>query len=129
MLRVPSPSPYAPAIGFSAAVRTGDWVFVAGTTALGGDGEVVGGDDPYAQAVEILRKITAALGAAGAGPEHVVLTRMFLADAALWEPVGRAHGEVFSAAVPAATMVVTGFLDPRMLVEIEAVAHLGDTGH
>lgn len=124
-MRVPSSSPYAPSIGFSAAVRAGEWVFVAGTTAAAADGRMIGGDDPYAQAVEVLRKITAALAEAGAGPEHVVRTRMYLADREHWEQVGQAHGEVFGRAAPAATMVVTGFLDPRMLVEIEAVAHLG----
>lgn len=123
-LRVPSPSPYAPTIGFSAAVRTGGWVIVAGTTAVGPDGDVVGGDDPHAQAVEVLRKITVALAGAGATPADVVQTRIYLTRAEHWEAVGRAHGEVFGAVAPAATMVVVaGLLDPRMLVEIEAVAH------
>ena len=125
MRRVPSPSLYAPRIGFSAAVRAGDWVVVAGTTAVGSDGEVVGGEDPYAQAVEALRKIVAALRAGGARAEDVVQTRMYLADAADWEAVGRAHGEVFGEARPAATMVVCGLLDPRMRVEIEATAYVG----
>ena len=93
MRRVPSPSFYAPSIGFSAAVRAGEWVVVAGTTALGSDGEIVGGEDPYAQAVEALRKVVAALRAGGARAEDVVQTRMYLADAADWEAVGRAHGE------------------------------------
>ena len=124
-LRVASPSPYAPSIGFSAAVRTGEWVFVAGTTAVGRDGDVVGDDDPYAQAVEVLRKITAALAEVDATPADVVRTRIYLTRTEDWESVGRAHGEVFAEAAPAATMVVTGLLDPRMLVEIEAVAHTG----
>ena len=127
MRRVPSPSLYAPSIGFSAAVRAGDWVIVAGTTALGGDGEIVGGDDPYAQAVEALRKVVAALRAGGARVEEVVQTRMYLTDAADWEAVGRAHGEVFGEARPAATMLVTQLLDPRMRVEIEATAYVGPT--
>lgn len=126
MRRVPSPSLYAPSIGFSAAVRAGDWVMVAGTTALGGDGEMVGGDDPYAQAVEALRKLVGALRAGGARAEDVVQTRMYLADAADWEAVGRAHGEVFGDARPAATMVVCGLLDERMRVEIEATAYVGE---
>lgn len=124
VLRVPSPSRYAPVIGFCAAVRSGDLVFVAGTTAVDSSGEVVGGDDPYAQAVEALRKIVAALYEAEAAPNHVVQTRMYLRRAQDWEAVGRAHGQVFGAHPPAATMVVSGLLDPRMLVEIEAVAHL-----
>jgi enamine deaminase RidA (YjgF/YER057c/UK114 family) len=125
--RVASPSRYAPVIGFCAAVRAGDLVYVAGTTAVDAEGGVVGGDDPYAQAAEVLRKIGAALAQVGASPAHVVQTRMYLARASDWEAVGRAHGEVFAASPPAATMVVVaGLLDPRMLVEIEAVAHLGD---
>ena len=122
--RVPSPSPYAPVIGFSAAVRAGDLVFVAGMTAVAGDGEVVG-EDAYTQAREALRKVQEALETAGARLEQVVQTRMFLADATDWEAVGRAHGEVFGEIRPAAAMLVTGLLDPRMRVEIEAVAHLG----
>jgi enamine deaminase RidA (YjgF/YER057c/UK114 family) len=123
--RVASPSPYAPLIGFSGAVRAGDWVFVSGTTAVDGSGQVVGGDDAYAQAREALRKTVAALAAVDAGPHHVVQTRMHLRDAADWERVGRAHVQVFGAAPPAATMVVTGLLHPAMLVEIEAVAYVG----
>ena len=125
MRRVPSPSLYAPEIGFSAAVRAGDWVEVAGTTALGSDGEIVGGDDPYAQAVEALRKVVAALRAGGARTEDVIRTRIYLTDPADWEAVGRAHGEVFGETRPAATMVVCRLLDPRMRVEIEATAYVG----
>ena len=122
--RVPSPSPYAPVIGFSAAVRVGDLVFVAGMTAVAHDGAIVG-EDAYTQAREALRKVQEALEGAGARLEQVVQTRMYLADAADWEAVGRAHGEVFGEIRPAAAMLVTGLLDPRMRVEIEAVAHLG----
>ena len=125
MTRVPSPSPYAPVIGFSAAARAGDLVFVAGMTAVTGDGAIVG-DDAYTQAREALRKVGEALEAAGARLDQVVQTRMYLADAADWEAVGRAHGEVFAEVRPAAAMLVTGLLDPRMRVEIEAVAHVGD---
>jgi enamine deaminase RidA (YjgF/YER057c/UK114 family) len=121
MTRVPSPSPYAPTIGFSAAVRAGDWVHVAGMTALNGDGEIV--DDPAEQTREILRKIAAALEQAGASLDDVVRTRIYLTDAADWEDVGRVHGEVFADIRPVATMLVTGLLDPRMRVEIEAVAY------
>jgi enamine deaminase RidA (YjgF/YER057c/UK114 family) len=120
--RVPSPSRYAPTIGFSAAVRAGDLVFVAGMTAVDAAGEVVGGDDAHAQARETLRKLRAALEAAGATIEQVVQTRVYLADAADWEAVGRAHGELFGDVRPAAAMLVTGLLDPRMRVEIEAIA-------
>ena len=123
---VPSPSPYAPTIGFSAAVRAGDWVHAAGTTALSTAGEMIGGDDPAAQTREVLRKIGAALEAAGATFEQVVSTRIYLTDAADADAVGRVHGEMFGTVLPVATMVVVaGLLDPRMRVEIEAVAFLG----
>lgn len=125
--RVPSPSPYAGRIGFSAAVRAGDLVFVAGTTALDARGEVVGGEDPYAQTVEALRKVAASLQAAGARLDQVVQTRVHVTRAEDWEAVGRAHGEVFGSVRPAAAMVVSGLLDPRMRVEIEAVAYVPST--
>ena len=123
--RVPSPSPYAPVIGFSAAVRAGDLVFVAGITAVTADGAIVG-EDAYTQAREVLRKLGEALEAAGARLDQVVQTRMYLTDASDWEAVGRAHGEVFAEIRPAAAMLVTGLLDPRMRVEIEAVAYVGE---
>lgn len=126
--RVASPSRYAPIIGFSSAVRAGDLVFVAGTTAVDSSGAVVGGDDPYEQTREILRKISTTLSAAGTDMSRVVQTRMYLTRAEHWEDVGRAHGEVFADHRPAATMVVVaGLLDPGMLIEIEVVASLGST--
>ena len=125
-LLVPSPSPYAPVIGFSAAVRAGDRVVVAGTTALDARGEIVGGDDPAAQAREVLRKIGVALQGAGASLADVVLTRIHLTDVAAWGRVGRVHGDVFADVRPVATMLgVARLLDPRMLVEIEAEAYVG----
>ncbi len=124
--RVPSSSRWASTIGFSAAVRAGDVVTSAGMTAVGPDGSLVGGDDAYEQAREALRKVLAALRDAGAGPEHVVQTRLYLVDADDWEQVGRAHGEVFAEAKPAAAMVVVArLLDPRMRIEIEATAYVG----
>jgi enamine deaminase RidA (YjgF/YER057c/UK114 family) len=123
MNRIPSPSPYAPTIGFSAAIRAGDWIHVAGTTALNVDGELVGGDDPAEQTREVLRKIEKALHAAGASLGDVVRTRIYLTDAKDWEAVGRTHGEAFNDVRPAASMLVLGLLDPRMRVEIEAVAY------
>jgi enamine deaminase RidA (YjgF/YER057c/UK114 family) len=126
--RVPSPSLFAPTIGFSAAVRSGDLVCVAGMSAVDVDGTVVGGDDPYLQAREALRKVVAALEAAGASVGDVVQTRMYITDPADWEAVGRAHGEVFAAGRPAAAMLVTRLLDERMLVEIEAMARVTNPG-
>jgi enamine deaminase RidA (YjgF/YER057c/UK114 family) len=121
---IPSGSPYEPVIGFSRAVVDGHHVAVAGTAPVMPDG-----DDPpadaYGQARRVLEIIMGALAEAGAGPEHVLRTRTFLTRAEDWEDVGRAHGEVFAAARPASTMiVVTGFLDPRWLVEMEADALL-----
>jgi enamine deaminase RidA (YjgF/YER057c/UK114 family) len=123
MNRIPSHSPYAPTIGFSAAVRAGNFIHVAGTTAVNQENEIVGGDDPAAQMREVLRKIEEALGEAGATLEHVVRTRIYLTDAADWEAVGRVHGEAFATIRPAASMLVTGLLDPRMRVEVEAIAY------
>ena len=121
--RIPSSSPYADRIGFSAAVRAGDLVLSAGTTAIDPAGACVGEGDPHAQTREALRKVLAAFAAAGALPEDVVQTRMSLVDPGHAEAVGRAHAEVFAAVRPAATMVVVAaLLDPRMLVEVEAVA-------
>jgi enamine deaminase RidA (YjgF/YER057c/UK114 family) len=121
---VSSGSPYEETIGFSRAVRDGRHILVAGTCAVMADG----GDPPgdaYGQARRCLEIIVAALAEAGATPEHVVRTRTFLLDAADAAEVGRAHGEIFGAVRPASTMlVVSAFLDPRWVVEIEADALL-----
>jgi len=95
--RVSSSSRYAPVIGFSSAVRAGEWVTVAGATAIDGDGRVVGDGNPYAQAQEALRKIGVALQEAGTDLAHGVQTRTYLTHTDHWEQVGRAHGDVFAA--------------------------------
>jgi enamine deaminase RidA (YjgF/YER057c/UK114 family) len=121
--RVSSGSPYEPVIGFSRAVRAGNRVVVAGTAPIWPDGSCP--HDAEAQARRCFEIIVAALRELGAGPEHVVRTRMFLTHATDWEAVGRAHGAFFRDARPAATMVVvSGLLDPRWRVEIEAEAEL-----
>lgn len=121
--RVASGSPFEPVIGYSRAVRVGDRVLVSGTAPIWPDGSC--DPDPEAQAARCLAIILAALAEAGAGPEHVVRTRMYLLDPADWEAVGRAHGAVFADVRPVSTMVVVaGLLDPRWRVEIEAEALL-----
>jgi enamine deaminase RidA (YjgF/YER057c/UK114 family) len=117
---VPAVSPQAAIVGYSRAVRDGRHVHVAGTAPIGTESL-----DPYEQAKRCLEIITDALAEVGAAPEHVVRTRVYLIDADDWEPVGRAHGEVFGAIRPAsAVIVVSGLLDPRWKVEIEAEALL-----
>ena len=119
--RVSSGSPFEPKVGFSRAVRVGDRVLVSGTAPVWPDGSC--DPDPAAQAKRCLEIIVAALRDAGAGPEHVVRTRMYIVDAADQDAVGRAHHAVFADGRPAATMiVVAGLLDPRWKVEIEAEA-------
>jgi enamine deaminase RidA (YjgF/YER057c/UK114 family) len=121
--RISSGAPWERTVGYSRAVRSGDHVFVAGTTAIDESGAVIGEGDPYAQAIAALRKIEAALAQAGASMRDVVRTRIFVTDMADSEAVGRAHGEFFSQIRPAATMVqVVKLIDPRLLVEIEADA-------
>jgi enamine deaminase RidA (YjgF/YER057c/UK114 family) len=120
-LRVASGSPFEPVVGFSRAVRVGDRVLVSGTAPIWPDGSC--DPDPEVQATRCLEIILAALAEAGARPEHVVRTRMYLVDAADWEAVGRAHGAAFAEVRPTATMVVVaGLLDPRWRIEMEAEA-------
>lgn len=113
---ISSGTPWEPIVGYSRAVRVGDHVFVAGTTATDSA-------DPYGQTAGALRKIEAALQEAGATRQDIVRTRIFVRDIEQWEEIGRAHREFFGDVMPAATMVeVSRFIDPAILVEIEADA-------
>jgi enamine deaminase RidA (YjgF/YER057c/UK114 family) len=123
---VQSGAPWEAVAGYARAVRVGDTIHVSGTTAQGPDGELVGVDDPAAQTRRCLQIIDEALQELDAGLHHVVRTRMYVTDISRWEPVARVHGEVFADIRPATAMVeVSGLVDPRMLVEIEAVAIVG----
>ena len=122
-LNISSGAKWEDIVGYSRAVRVGNVIEVAGTTAVDEAGNIVGINDPYQQTRFIIAKIDKALISAGATLKDVIRTRMFITDISRWEAAGRAHGEYFQDIKPASTMVeVSSLIDPGMLIEIEATA-------
>jgi enamine deaminase RidA (YjgF/YER057c/UK114 family) len=121
--RVSSGTRWEPIVGYSRAVAAGDYIFVSGCTSVAG-AEFVHPGDAYEQTVQAISNVASALEELGAGLADVVRTRLFVTDISRWQEYGRAHGEAFSDVLPATSMIqVSGLIDARMLVEVEAVAY------
>ena len=126
--KISSKTLWEPVVGYSRAVAAGDFVFVSGCTSVA-DGVFVHDGDAEAQTTQAIANVAQALEALGVGLADVVRTRMFVTDISRWEEYGRAHGAAFGEAMPATSMIgVAALVDPRMLVEVEAVAYKPGVG-
>ena len=126
-INIRSDAPWEPVVGYSRAVRVGQFIAVSGSAAVGPNGEIVGAGDAYLQTCRCIDVIVQGLAATGASLKDVIRTRMFVTNIDLWPDIARAHKEAFGAAPPATSMVeVSRLIDPAMLVEIEADAVVVD---
>lgn len=126
-LNISSGAKWEDIVGYSRAVRVGNIIEVAGTTAVNEEGNIIGLNDPYEQTKYIIQKIEKALKSAGASLQNVVRTRMFVTDISKWEEIGRAHGEFFREIKPAASMIeVKGLIGAELLIEMEMTAIISE---
>jgi len=126
--KISTRTPWEPVVGYSRAVAAGDFVFVSGCTSVA-DGEFVHEGDAAAQTTQAISNVAQALEQVGVGLADVVRTRMFVTDISRWEEYGLAHGAAFGEVMPATSMVeISALVDPRMLVEVEAVAYQPGVG-
>jgi enamine deaminase RidA (YjgF/YER057c/UK114 family) len=126
--KISTRTPWEPVVGYSRAVAAGDYVFVSGCTSVA-EGVLVGEGDASAQTAQAIANVAQALEQLGLGLADVVRTRMYVTDISRWEEYGLAHGAAFGETMPATSMIgIAALVDPRMLVEVEAVAYKPGVG-